>query len=171
MRIADPHRSFHPPASDIDRSSTLSTYGSARRPSISTGVPRYRPMAPPADSRYRPELGVIDLRLQPADLGYRPELGVIDLRLQPADLGYRAELGVIGLRLRPPAPDIDGNSELSTGAVERHELLRSWETPTFTHWCSLIGGLLPVGEPRYRPDLPPPIGDVNGNRKLLIFGN
>ena len=68
-------------------------------------------------------------------------------------------MGDIDLRLRPPAPDIDGNSELSTGAVERHELLRSWETPTFTHWCSLIGGLLSVWEPPYRPDLPPPIGD------------
>ena len=78
-----------PPTPDIDRSSALSTGASVRRPRISTGARRDRPMAPAR----RPRISTGGWR-------YRP-------MAPPAGLGYRPELGVIDLRLRPPAADID----------------------------------------------------------------
>ena len=107
---------LHPPALDIDRSSGLSTYGSTRRPRISTGARRYRPKAPAR----RPSISTGARRCRPM--------------APPAGPGYRPELRVIDLWLRPPALDIDRSWDPRTPdivkrhplyAVGRHPLLRT----------------------------------------------
>ncbi len=74
----------------------------------------------------------------------------------PTDPGYRPEL-------RQPTPFIDRSScqptpaidrsctnrpRLSTGVVKRHPLLRTWETPTFTHRECCLGGMAVFGRGR-----------------------
>ena len=121
LRVID--LSLRPPAPDIDRSSALSTHGSARRPWISTGAWRYRPMAPPADPGYRPELRVIDLWLHPPapDIDRSSALSTYGSARRP-----RISTGAPRYRPmapHPPALDIDRSLALSTGAPSVSPLL------------------------------------------------
>ena len=108
----------------------------ANRLSLSRG-------APSADPRYRGELNQQTPVIEGSSAGRPP----LSRGAPPADPRYRGEL-------HRQTPVIEGSSAsrspLSRGAppVKRHELLRSWETPTFTHRCSAVRGPFRVREPR-----------------------
>ena len=86
---------LHPPALDIDRSSALSTYGSTRRPSISTGAQRYRPMAPAR----RPRISTGARRYRPMAPARRPRISTGPRRYRPMAQARRPALST-GARSR-----------------------------------------------------------------------
>ena len=158
---------------------------------------RYRPKAPSTGPGYRPELGVIDLRLHPPapDIDrssalstgardsrrpistgpprYRPGLGSRDTRYRPEPRRYRPEL-------RSETPDIDRSPAaidrswdprhpISTGAEIRDTRYRP-EPRRYRPELGVRDARYRPEPRRYRPELDPETPDIDRSSRYDVRG-